>query len=408
MKRLLTIAIFGLMSSLSAFAQVSVSPDNITAYSQGATSAYLTFSNVVNLTPAEATWCGEVVSAGPDIGLKCNPATIFGSLPTRYNQSRQINTNYTDIMSITPAVARRAYLAAVGGADSRFYYVKHFVSTNGGPDQFVAVTIRLSGNGAGVPFSVTAVKLLWQEGTKVVPFIKPNDKLPAITAEIRYTGTGRLKGRWEIVKPGEQLPDRRDLLSEASLPPEERGSQRRYTLLSRFNVDLPPGGKHILPGPENWRIDKSIEGMYILLFRVEASDAPNSVSDAGANTVSSGGVAGFAMPVLRYYVGNSSNVDLTQITNTAVSSDPDADLLPIFLRWKAVDETKLYRIEIQDEVGKKVFSAIVLSKTSEYLLPSFIKALSAAKALKWRVFAVNSEGRTIDTSDFHEVRADQN
>src|SRR5205085_11889904 len=122
----------------------------------------------------------------------------------RYDQSRLNGTRYTGIMSITPTVARRAYVDATQGNDSRFFYVRHFISTNGGPDQFVPVTLRLSGNGAGVPFSLVDVKLQWQNGERVVPFIKPDEKLPSITAEIRYTGTGRLQGRWEIVKPGEE------------------------------------------------------------------------------------------------------------------------------------------------------------------------------------------------------------
>ena len=241
---------FVFLFSIAAFAQVTVSPDNVTAYSQGATSAYLTFSGVVNLTPADAVWCGDIIPAAPDVGFKCAPATIFGVLPSRYDQSRLSGSRYTDIMSITPVVARRAYTDAVSGNDSRFFYVKHFISTNGGQDQFIPVTIRLSGNGASLPFSLTGVKLQWQDGEKVVPFIKPNEKLPTITAEIRYTGTGRLKGRWEIVRPGEELPSSRDLLSEAALPIEERGTQRRYTFLSGFNVNLPPGGRYTLPGPK--------------------------------------------------------------------------------------------------------------------------------------------------------------
>lgn len=402
MKKIITIAIFISAFSVSLFAQVTVSPDNITAYSQGATSAYLTFSNVVNLQPAEATWCGEIISAAPDIGFRCNPATIFGVLPNRYNQSQLVGTRYTDIMSITPTVARRAYTDAVGGNDSRFFYVKHFVSTNGGFDQFVPVTIRLSGNGAGVPFSLTTVKLLWENGEKVVPFIKPNEKLPKISAEIRYTGTGRLKGRWEIVKPGEELPSQRDLLSEAALPVEERGTQKRYTLLSRFNVNLPPGGKYILPGPENWRINKSVEGMYVILFRVEASDAPNSASNIGGDTVPTGAVAGFSMPTLRYYVGNSSN---TQIQPTTKTNEAETiEILPIILRWKETERTKLYRLEIQDDEKNTVFSAVVLPPNKQYQLPSFICQLATSKQLKWRVVVIGENGKTIEESPFSDVK----
>lgn len=397
----LTAALIFTFSNI-VFAQVSVSPDSITAYSQGATSAYLTFSNVVNLTPAEATWCGDLVPATPDIGFRCDPATIFGVLPSRYDQSRLNGSRYTDIMSITPVVARRAYIDAAQGNDGRFFYVKHFISTNGGPDQFIPVTIRLSGNGAGVPFSLTGVRLMWQGGEKVVPFIKPDEKLPAISAEIRYTGTGRLKGRWELVRPGEELPGDRDLLSEGSLPVEERGLQRRFTFLSRFNVNLPPGGRYMLPGPENWLIDKSVEGLYILLFRVEASDASDSISNIGPQTIATGAVAGFKMPTLRYYVGNSSNAGIQQITKPDDFSD--ALLLPIVLRWKDVADARLYRLEIEDEENKKVFSAVVLPATRQYQLPSFVRQLTSAKQLKWRVVAIDAAGKTLDESKLIEVK----
>jgi hypothetical protein len=400
MKNIIFTTIFTLILTVSVFCQVSVSPNNVTAYSQGATSVYLTFSNVVNLTPAESVWCGEIIPAAPDIGFRCNPATIFGTLPARYDQSRLNNNRYTDIMSVTPTVARRAYTDAVNGNNSQFFYVRRFISTIGGPDEFVPVTIRLSGNGAGVPFSLTAVKLQWQDGIKVVPFIKPDEELPKITAEIRYTGTGRLKGRWEIVKPGEALPEARDLLSEAALPPEERGTQKRYTLLSRFNVNLPPGGRYTLPGPENWRIDKTIEGMYLLLFRVEASDAPNSAS----GTISTGAVAGFQMPVLRYYVGNSSNADVTQITNIAIGGDLEDEKPPIILTWKAVENTKLYRLEIEDEEGKKVFSAVALPTSRTYQLPSFIQALTASKQLKWKILAIGEEGKLLEETKLIEIQ----
>jgi hypothetical protein len=44
------------------------------------------------------------------------------------------------------------------------------------------------------------VKLTWGVG-KPVLFVKTTEQLPRIQAEITYTGTGHLKGRWELVKP---------------------------------------------------------------------------------------------------------------------------------------------------------------------------------------------------------------
>src|SRR6185295_10768307 len=164
-------------------------------------------------------------------GFKCNQATIFGCLPVRYNQSTSSGTAaYTDIMSIPPSVARRAYVDAAKGSEATFFYVRRFASTTGGPDEYVPLTIRLSGNGASVPFSLTDVKLSWGVN-KPILFIKGDEKLPQPSAEITYTGTGRLKGRWELVRPGDELPSDRDLLTEATLPIEERGLQRRYTEL---------------------------------------------------------------------------------------------------------------------------------------------------------------------------------
>ncbi len=390
--------------SVAAVSQVRVSPDNITAYSQGATSSYLTFSNVSDLQPNEATWCGDIIPAAPDFGFKCDPASIFGVLPSRYDQSMLIGSRYTDIMSITPAVARRAYIDATQGRDSRFFYVRHFVSTSGGPDQFIPVTIRLSGNGAGVPFSLTGVKLQWRQGEKVVPFIRPDEKLPQITAEISYTGTGRLKGRWEIVRPGDELPSDHDLLSEASLPVEERGTQRRYTLLNRFNVNLPPGGRYTLPGPENWRIDKSIEGLYLLLFRVEAVDASSSDSSIGLRRIATGGVAGFAMPTLRYYVGNSSNTDIQQIAGTfAGTRDLQVQPRPVILHWDQIADAKIYRLDISDD-DKIIFSAVILPPVRQYQLPSFIRGLVAAKQLTWTLSAIDSSGRTITVSEPSDLK----
>lgn len=409
MKILLTVIILLFASIASSAQNVTVSPADVNAYSQGATTVFLTFGNVVNVRPAESTWCGDIISAAPNLGFRCDPATVFGQLPARYDQSRLSGTNaYTDIMSITPAVARKAYLDAVSGSDARFFYVRRFVSTVGGFDEYVPVTIRLSGNGARVPFSLTDVKLQWDGGIKVVPFINVNQKLPKITAEIKYTGTGRLKGRWEIVKPGESLPEQKDLLSEASLPIEQRGTQRRYTQLNRFNVYLPPGGRYTLSGPENWRIDKTIEGMYLILLRIEASEDAESQSNTANGVVTSGGAAGFAMPVLRYYVGGSGNNRTISIVDDSTNSNsfvvgfaaltPEDDSIapddkPATFGWTAFENAALYRLEIENEKGELILSSVLPAERRIYRAPSWLK--EKAKVVRWRVVALKEDGNKL-------------
>src|SRR5690606_16986111 len=126
-------------------------------------------------------------------------------------------------------------------------------------------------------------------------------------------GTCTLRGRWEVVLPGEEPPTERDLLTEATLPVEERELQRRYTEVGRFSEFLPPsaGARFVLRGPDPEAIPNDVEGLYQLLLRIEASDDTEGDSNlaaagAGEGVVHSGAVAGFPIPPLRYFVGASS------------------------------------------------------------------------------------------------------
>ncbi|MBI3653492.1 MAG: hypothetical protein HY231_20880 [Acidobacteria bacterium] len=415
MKRIVFTLIFftGLLTSAAA-QEIQVSPSNINAYSQGATSALLTFSNVKNKRPVEGCFCGEVVSAAPDIGLKCNQATQYGCLPVRYNQSTlSANSTYTDIMSIPPSVARRAYVDATRGAPATFYYVRRFVNPAGGADEYVPVTIRLSGNGAAAPFSLTNVKLAFALN-KPVLFLKVGEKVPKIEAEITYTGSGRLRGRWEIVKPGDELPSERDLLTESTLPVEQRGSQRRYTQLSRFNSYLPPTGKFILQGPESWRLENPVEGMYLVLLRIEAVEDQNGNSDlqalgAGQELATSGGVAGFSLPVLRYYIGSGglSAIDATAsglqllapLDNAVLQKTPSA-----VFKWTEISGAAFYRIEIADAQEVPVLSAVLLPGAASYHAPSWLQEKSSDGKFRWRVVALDDKGNTITETTWRNLR----
>jgi hypothetical protein len=70
-----------LLIALPSFAQtIAVNPKGVNINSQGATTVFLRFGNLCDYRPAEATWCGDLISAAPDQGLKCNPASIYGWL----------------------------------------------------------------------------------------------------------------------------------------------------------------------------------------------------------------------------------------------------------------------------------------------------------------------------------------
>lgn len=399
----LLIAFIGFPGSTSA--QIAVNPTGLNVSTQSPTSAFLTFGNLNNQVPAEATWCGELISAAPALGVKCNPATIFGVIPARYNRTGASGVKaYTDIMTLPASVARRAYQAAASGATSSFFFVRRFVSTVGGPDEFVVVTCRMSGGSAGSPFSLTNVMLSFSGVEKPILFAREGETIPQIKAEITYTGTGRLQGRWEVVQPGEELPESSDLLTEATLPNELRGTQRRYTQLSRFNIFLPPDGKHTLVGPKSADLPRRVAGEYLLLLRIEASDddvtgSNLAVVGAGPGIVNSGAVAGFPLPVLRYFVGAAGDSTLGIVRQlTPADNKTFAVKESVDFAWLDVDKGAFYQVEITDRDGKTLVTAILPARVGTYRAPSWLRERAGQKTVLWTVRALDENGQHIGES----------
>jgi hypothetical protein len=404
---LVVLAFAGLAVSQS----IKVNPDGVNVNANGATVVFLSFGPLVNRVPAEGCWCGELIPAAPNIGFKCNPATIFGCLPTRSDFSTTgANSVFTDIMSIPPSVARRAYQQAEDGANSSFFYVRRFVGLAGGPDEFVAVTCRMGGGGARTPFSLTDVKLSFKSDKPIV-LVKAGERLPQVSAEIAYNGTGRLKGRWETVLPGDELPTLSDLLTEASLPVEQRGLQRRYTQISRFNVFLPPGSKYVLDGPDPSRLPTTVEGPYLILLRIEAVDDKEGDSNlaivgAGPGVVHSGAVAGFPLPPLRYFVGSgagsSHSAGLALLFPEEGAVQPSTD--PIDLKWSEAPGVTFYKVEVADPEGQPVMSAVLLPGSGNYRLPPWLRERATDGRLRWRVTALDESGKSVFETPWRSLK----
>lgn len=393
---------------------IRVDPNGVNVNSQGSTVVFLTFGSLRSTqVPAEGCWCGELVPASPGFGFACNPTTIFGCLPARFdlsNRSGTGNRGLTDIMSIPPSVARRAYQAAVAGDTSSFFYVRRFIDTAGGLDEFVNVTCRMSGGGPRTPFSLTDVKLSFAVD-KPILLLKVDEQVPTVNAVIAYNGTGRLKGRWEVVLPGEVQPSETDLLTEATLPIEERVQQRRYTQLSTFNVFLAPDGKYTLPGPDPARLPNKVSGEYLVLLRIEATDEKEGDSNlavvgVGPGVVHSGAVAGFPLPVLRYYVGGGPDRQLTNEL-TLVSPDEKA-ILPgqksIEFRWADIAGAAFYRLELVDTLGQPLLSAVLLPGKGFYRAPPWLKEKVGSENTRWRVIALDYKGQAAGESAWRNFR----
>jgi len=412
MKRMLiTITICTLAASIARAQNIKVNPTGVNVNPNTGTTVFLTFGQAPGaLRPAEATWCGELIPAAPDLGLKCDPATIFGSLPARYNLSRSSgNLGFTDVMSIPPSVARRAYQAAIDGADSRFFYVRRFANLSGGPDEYVQVTCRLASGGARTPFALTDAQLLFEPDLPIV-FVRPRTLTPKIKANIQYNGTGRMKGRWEVVAPGEESPSDFDLLPEGSLPFERRGNQRRYTQLSRFNVFLPPVGRFTLEGPDPARLPRNIEGPYLVLLRIEASDDKEGDSDlsavgVGPGIVHSGALSGFALPVLRYFVGASGSQAAAPLAliSPAEGATINSAQAPLFT-WVENQPGAFVRLEVTDRNEKSLLNSMLPVGAMYYRAPSWLRAKAIDGNLRWRVVMFDQTGKQIAAAPWRGLR----
>src|SRR6185503_7994851 len=100
-----------------------------------------------------------------------------------------------------------------------------------------------------------------------------------------------------------------------------------------------------------WRMQSKLEGMYLILLRVESVDdglADSRLADVGAGpaVVHSGGVAGFALPTLRYFVG-AGGTAVAGSKNILAALLPEENAFvrsnaPIDFTWSHVEGAAFY------------------------------------------------------------------
>jgi len=415
-------------------------PTGVNVNSNGISTVLITFHNLdSNEIPVDAFWCGDVTSVGVVVGTNpCVPGTILGHLPKQFDLARITGDgnlvpdtdlpttliksssnkktknlaprNLTDVMSIPTAVIRRAYQQAQSGASSEFFYIRQFV--NNGVNTYVTVTCRMGAGGARTPLAITKVDLDFNGTTsrKALTLVKQGETLDQFSAKINFTGAGLLKGRWEIVMPGDVEPTRFDLLSQASLPAEERLLQKRYRLISRFQKFLSPTGQTTIPGPDPKLLPTLEKGAYRILLRIEASSEKDSASDTLVGTLSSGGVAGFPMPTLRYFVGKTDQAELNTYPPLSLLLPHNKQTLSsdqVEFSWFELQDGKhaaVYQIEFYETTGdnKLIASALMKPGESNYK-PTGSIISKLRKPFLWRVVALNKKGKTLSTSQLRRI-----
>jgi len=401
---------------------ISVNPTGVNINTQAETVVFLSYGGLDGYEPVEALWCADLVDAFPDLGRRCDPATVLGGPPAGVGGAVLSGSGgLTDLMTIPASVSRRAWEVAAAqageaigtggfGGGSEFYYVRQFRSLSGGSDVFVAVTCRLAGGGARVPFAILDARLAFEVDLPVLT-IRAGDPTPPLGAEIRYNGTGLLVARWEVVLPGDPAPTAADLLPEASLPVEDRAGQRRYLEVGRLSQFLPPDrGSVWIQGPDPAALPTDLEGGYQVVLRVEATadregDTDLAAVGSGAGVVYTGGVAPFAIPPLRYYVGSAELPAGLPNGRSLQALTPvmGAELVPgeaQALRWRGVSGAVHYRVEVERWNGEPVARALLGPGSGLYLLPPWV--LEPGMRLRWRVVALTDRARVLEATRWAE------
>jgi hypothetical protein len=354
-------------------------------------------------TPLAGQFCSALTTAYPASGVAtgnpCAPASSLGNVNPAIGFSNAAQTGETLVVPET--IARQATQRAQASGNGIFYFVRQFAS-----GKYAVVQLRLNSNAANIPLAFTDIRLGFRDGGSLqnIGFFKRGQVLPAVSAALRYQGAGVLRARWEIVQPGDTPPTALDLQAEAALSPLERAQQHRYRVLERVNIYLPANGQATLSGPVPRLLPNEQYGQYLLLLRIETSDSITGVP---------AGTAAFTLPVLRYYIGESSGpVASAKAAPEAISLvapqagavlDKDA---PLTFQWLENKDVSLYRLEIEAN-GKQVYAARVRPSaqegTNRYTAPPFVASILANKAARWRVVALASDGQFVGESEWRDI-----
>lgn len=381
----------------------SVAPRQVALTSGGRTSRQLTYSfDGSPSVPVGSFVCSQLVANPPTGVTTSNPcapgaqsfslaieASGFSAQPAGVARSRA-----TETLSFPEAFARLSRALAQQTGNSSLYFIRQF--QNGG---YAVVQLQAVGSTLADPLALTDVQLAFRTGRGRQPTVSlsPGEAVPASFADIYYTGSGTLRGRWEVVEPGLPVPDRSDLVPEASLARSERGQQRRYRLIERFEYALGPTGHFVLPGPDPARLPVRQNGGYLVLLRIEAVPAGTS-----GGVASEHGAAPFSLPVLVYQVGVGIDGSTALAARFINLVDVPPGRVPT-LAWRAIPEAASWRVELADANGIIVGSKFLRREETRYGLVGVLAQRTRGKAVRWRVQAFDAGRQPIGRSDWKNI-----
>jgi len=110
-------------------------------------------------------------------------------------------------------------------------------------------------------------------------------------------------------------------------------------------------------------------------------------------------VAGFPLPVLRYFVGaagDSTPGIIRQLTPADNKTFAPKELVDF--TWLDIDKGAFYQVEIRDVDGRTLVTALLPARVGTYRAPSWLRERAGPKTLRWTVRALDENGQHIGES----------
>ena len=352
--------------------------------------------DLIGVLPAGATVTGNPCASGSEFARHPTVASAF-----QYTRVGAFVRGVRETIRVPSAVSRFAR----ENNRARYYFVRNFL-----PNQYAVVAIELLGNVANQPIALTDMRMYFKQGgEQPIVFVKRGSALPPIEAKINFTGSGWLRGAWEIVQPGDVEPTESDLITDASLPLEQRGLQRRYTVVGSFQQYFAAVGQATLTPPNLSRFPVTVDGGYRVLLRIFADPAIGAEGDARLAS----GSAGFSLPTTRYFVGSFASHGAKSSLPPMTINRPAPDhtftaIEPVSFGWQASADAAVYLLEAVDVTGRVVAAAQVPASAVElnaaYTAPQPWRTQAARGATRWRVTAYGRDGEPLARSDWRGVQ----
>lgn len=300
--------------------------------------------------------------------------SVLGSVTKALSKSLPIgppitNVSFTESVQIPREVLYRAYKQGI----STLYYRRSFTDC---PGDFcstlappLAAAFNVAGSGAGA-FGLSRMELRFESGG-IGEVIRQNDPLRAEVL-IEVTGSGTLKGIWEVATPGSTAGT--PFFRSLKLVTRQVGTGTTFRLLSP-----------VLPASQ--------AGYHLVRFRLLEPELSQEV------------------PVLQYVVVPDGPKRLPALETTAPAPGALVDAETLF-RWRAVDGANGYQLALFAErpISPRaritpVTGLLVKGEhTQARLTASLLKNLEPGRTYWWHVLALDESGNPLAVSDWRPVQ----